>query len=174
MPLISCIKLARKGAVFYVKERLMQAQVNRITCTDDIRRLLSPLSCGEAFECTWAIYLDRHKDVIALSKVAVGDSRGTYMSPELFVRQGIMLVEVTGIVTAHNHIWDPAEPGADDLACFTELATAFEFFEWEYVDNVILSPNDFYSFRERGHFPSSPIRRSDTKVSAASKRTQIR
>lgn len=166
MAVIPHLSLSRKGGILQVKQRLAQSEITRITCADDIRRFLLPLTTCEAFECTWAVYLDRHKHVIAFSKVAIGDTRGTYMSPELFVRQGMMLIDIAGIITAHNHVWDPALPSDEDLESFALLRKAFELFEWDYEDNVILSPNEFYSFKSRGHYapPSRRVPRASNTI----------
>lgn len=143
------IKYQRARAVRERSSGYSRPSLNtKITTAEDVYVELS-----EYRECDRehfiAITLDGASRIIKIRVISIGTLNQSLVHPREVFRPAI-LDNAAGIIVAHNHPSGQTFPSVEDKQITKRLQEAGKIIGIELIDHVILTGDDFYSFREEG------------------------
>jgi DNA repair protein RadC len=94
-------------------------------------------------------YLDSRNGEIASQVVSVGTLNASLVHPREVFEPAINC-SAAQIIIAHNHPSGDSEPSEDDIAITKRLNEAGKILGIEIIDHVIVSRNEWASFKEKG------------------------
>ncbi len=121
----------------------------RIASSADVYEALGPRLAGAEVERFLAIPLDARNRPLGELVIAVGGLVQCPVSPS-DVYRALLREAASGVIFAHNHPSGDPTPSHDDLALTERLALAGELLGVRVLDHVIVTKNDYFSFRDRG------------------------
>lgn len=124
------------------------SEVAAIASTEDVVRIFRPQMLDLAHEECWALYLTSSNRIIERARVSQGGVQGTVVDHRLVVKRALELL-ATQLILVHNHPSGTAEPSEEDKRLTQRIADAAALFDIRLLDHLILTRNDFYTFR--GH-----------------------
>jgi len=138
------VKAVRERSSGYSRPRLN----TKITTASDVDRHLQEYREYDR-EHFIAITLDGASRVINTRVVSIGTLNQSLVHPREVFRPAL-LDNAAGIIVAHNHPSGQCFPSHEDRAITKRLKEAGKLLGIELLDHVILTGDDFYSFREEG------------------------
>lgn len=124
-------------------------QVQTITSSDDVRRMLAPRLEGLQHEECWAVFLTASNRVVDCRRVSQGGVSGTVVDHRLVVKRALELL-VPQIIVVHNHPSGSAQPSADDDAVTERLREAAAMFDIRLLDHIIIARGSHFSYAAQG------------------------
>lgn len=115
---------------------------------DFCRELYNPDSLT-LFETMWAVYLDAKNRVKGFLKISEGGICNTICDPKK-VFMGALACVASGIIVTHNHPSGSTNPSIEDKQLTKKLYTAAKLLDIRFVDHVIITDENYFSFRENG------------------------
>lgn len=100
-------------------------------------------------EHLYAVYLNNDNRVIGDKLVSLGASMETSLDVKDVVRTAI-LTAAEAVILVHNHPSGNCEPTESDLSAAQEVQGCLETFGVQFLDHVIISRKECYSFRSEG------------------------
>ncbi|MDR2825016.1 MAG: DNA repair protein RadC [Prevotellaceae bacterium] len=97
-------------------------------------------------EC-WAAFLDHKLQLIDFKKIAQGGKFSTIIDIKFLLKSAIEK-SAFGVVVAHNHLSNNAEPSDEDFAVTEKIANACKILEIKFIDHVIIARGAYYSFAD--------------------------
>jgi len=148
------LKRAARIAVATELGRRMMAldaagEVQTVTASEDAVRIFRPQMLDLPHEECWALYLTSSNRIIERARISQGGVQGTVVDHRLVVKRALELLS-TQLILAHNHPSGTAEPSEEDKRLTRRIAEAAALFDIRLLDHLILTRNDFYSFRGHG------------------------
>lgn len=95
------------------------------------------------------LYLNQASEVIAYNTVSEGGLTETSVDVRLLL-QGALLTNATQIILAHNHPSGNLKPSSQDDMLTRNVKNACEVMRVHFADHLILSADDYYSYRDEG------------------------
>ena len=95
------------------------------------------------------VLLNHSKKVIGWSKVSTGGPFATIVHPTT-VFQLILLGNAASVILAHNHPSGTLKPSLADIELTKRLSKAGKLFAISVDDHIILTKDDYLSFRDEG------------------------
>lgn len=119
---------------------------------------LAPLLRGEPVEVFAVVCLSTKQRLLAWHLLSRGTRASTPVSiPDVFI-PACLTPGTTGILVLHKHPSGGPVPSADDVALTTRLRAAAAILDLSVLDHLIVGEGEqYYSFREAGHFSPSPV-----------------
>lgn len=97
-------------------------------------------------ECFLTFYLNARHELIGYENTAVGSQTSVEVHPrEVF--KGAILAGAAAIAIAHNHPSGNCEPSENDRDVTARIGEAGELLGIPLLDHVIVTEDDWYSFR---------------------------
>ncbi len=124
-------------------------EVQTVTASEDAVRIFRPQMLDLPHEECWALYLTSSNRIIERARISQGGVQGTVVDHRLVVKRALELLS-TQLILAHNHPSGTAEPSEEDKRLTRRIAEAAALFDIRLLDHLILTRNDFYSFRGHG------------------------
>lgn len=106
---------------------------------------------GKKHEVVYIFILDRNNNLIKIQKISDGNNRQT----EVYVNKIMMSAmenHAASIVIAHNHPSGNSTPSPEDVSTAHYLREVLGTVGINLLDNVIVSDNNYYSFKEDKYF----------------------
>ena len=100
----------------------------------------------EHFLC---LYLNARNQVIHKETVSIGSLSASIVHPREVFRVAIQQLAAS-VILAHNHPSGDVSPSGDDIALTKRLVEAGNIMGIEVLDHIIIAPQEYMSFRERG------------------------
>ena len=104
---------------------------------------------NERKETLIALYLDLSNRVLDYEIVALGNGNTVIAKPKDILFKAVKL-SANGIIIAHNHPQGEAKPSNEDINFTERLIKACKILGFELLDHIILSDDEYFSFREEG------------------------
>ena len=125
--------------------------VETITCASDAYRIFEKFGLAEqAEEVICMICLNAKGKVIGLHEVSRGDATTSPVHPrEIFKRA--LVNNAVSVIVAHNHPSGDPEPSSVDVLITERLQSAGRLLGIRLQNHIIVSPDDYYSFRGDGN-----------------------
>ena len=95
------------------------------------------------------LYLNQASEIIACNTVSEGGLTETSVDVRLIL-QGALLTNATQIILAHNHPSGNLKPSSQDDMLTRNVKNACEVMRVHFADHLILSADDYYSYRDEG------------------------
>lgn len=108
----------------------------------------------DTHECLYAIYLNSKNEYVDHKLLTEGGYSNTIIDPRRLISHAFSK-HSNNIVLAHNHTSGIARPSKKDIERTKELLSVMQYLEFNLVDHLIITKDDYYSFRDEGHLNSS-------------------
>lgn len=146
-------RASRIAAAAELGRRMMALEadvsVQTITSTEDVVRLFRPKLAELQHEECWALFLTTSNRIIESFRVGQGGVQGTVVDQRLLIKRSLELL-CSRIILLHNHPSGAAQPSMADKQLTQRVAEAAKLFDIELLDHIIISRNEFFSFRAEG------------------------
>ena len=139
-------------AAFELGRRRNSADVKQkksICSSNEIFKLMQSRIGDIKHEEFWAIYLNNKNIVIGEKQISSGGITHTVVDTKIIARHAISLL-ATGIIVCHNHPAENKNPSPEDIRLTKQIAQAMQLIDCRFLDHVIVSGNDYYSFCDEG------------------------
>jgi DNA repair protein RadC len=93
--------------------------------------------------------LDGNHDVIAYNTIGIGTATSCTFHPREVFQPAIAVGSVS-IILAHNHPSNNNEPSKEDLAVTKLAKECSKMLGIKFLDHIIITDTDYYSFQDRG------------------------
>jgi DNA repair protein RadC len=141
--IISALELGRRR-----KER-DPVKREKITCSEDIYRLMRPHLQDEVREEFWIVMLNRANLVMKKYPVSQGGVSGTVADPKLIFKAALQL-PASAIILVHNHPSGNLKPSTADIQLTQKLKQAGNMLDLPVLDHVIYTDQHYFSFADEG------------------------
>ncbi|MEW6040825.1 MAG: DNA repair protein RadC [Elusimicrobiota bacterium] len=96
-----------------------------------------------------ALYINARNELICKEFISIGTLDASIAHPREVFSPAI-LCSAFGVILSHNHPSGSATPSDYDRKMTRQLVEAGKILGIEVLDHIIVTPEDFYSFRENG------------------------
>lgn len=141
--IISALELGRRR-----KER-NPVKREKITCSEDIYRLMRPHLQDEVREEFWIVMLNRANLVMKKYPVSQGGVSGTVADPKLIFKAALQL-PASAIILVHNHPSGNLKPSTADIQLTQKLKQAGNMLDLPVLDHIIYTDQHYFSFADEG------------------------
>lgn len=115
---------------------------------------LAPYMSDLPHEEFWIILLNRVLHPIGVQQISKGGVTGTVVDAKMVFRPALESL-ATGIILCHNHPSGNVEPSDEDVRLTRRLVSAGQALDINVVDHLIVSDNNYFSFRDNGILKNS-------------------
>lgn len=129
--------------------RLKLAKGEYLTKPDAVRRLLQSSIGTLEYEAFVVIHLNSQQQVLAYTELF----RGTIDAASIYTREVVkdaLKHNAGAVIFAHNHPSGSVKESAADRRITQRLIAALKTVDIPVLDHLIVSPDDFLSFAEKG------------------------
>ncbi|MBQ6654799.1 MAG: DNA repair protein RadC [Erysipelotrichaceae bacterium] len=147
------IGLAKGSEILACLEIIRRVNYQKTLMSDvisDPKALISWLRCfigNRDQEYFLAIFLNSHNRVISYVRLAQGANNVVSVEPGEIYRQAMRL-KASSLIIAHNHPSQIVEPSLADNLTTAQLERAGRMMNIPLKDHIIVSFNDYYSYRQ--------------------------
>jgi len=114
-------------------------------------RLIWDMEEFEIRESFYALYFNTKLDVIGYRKIADGGLDAVMVDMRL-IMSSALLCNATRIAVAHNHPSGTLRPSAADRTLTNKIIEAGKVLDIQLLDHIVLTSDNYYSFRDEGEF----------------------
>jgi DNA repair protein RadC len=122
-------------------------QQGKIDSPDMVRNFLISSLSGEKIEKIYVLTLDCANRVISYKEFESGTANKSFLIPRKIAEMALNNKAVS-IIIAHNHPGGTLKPSQSDVATTISVKKALEAIEVFLLDHIIVSNNDYFSFKE--------------------------
>jgi DNA repair protein RadC len=141
---IVSLEVVKESALPYPYEK------RKITCPADVVDIARQFIGNKDREHLAVMCLSTKNEVQCLSVVSIGDLNSAIATPREIFKLAV-LSNSASIVLFHNHPSGDPIASRQDLDVTKRIKEAGELLGIELLDHVIITPNDYYSIKEKGH-----------------------
>tara|TARA_R110000764_G_scaffold175171_8_gene261509 strand:+ start:729 stop:1184 length:456 start_codon:yes stop_codon:yes gene_type:complete len=105
--------------------------------------------CMDNHEEFKILHLNNSNSVVNVHHVSKGGLTGTLVDVRLAVREALHIV-CAGVIICHNHPSGTTKPSQADRAITQKLKTAFNYFDINVLDHIILTRETYLSMADEG------------------------
>ncbi len=116
---------------------------------EKIIEYISTYYIGRLTECSYMFTLDRTMHLTGVIKLSEGTVNQTHVYPQKVAEYAIMH-KADSVIIAHNHPAGTLEPSEQDVQVAKAVEMALMGVGVNYYDNLIITPDNYYSFKENG------------------------
>jgi DNA repair protein RadC len=88
-------------------------------------------------------------DTIGYAKISQGGVSGTHVDTKIIAKYALDSL-CTNLILCHNHPSGFLKPSRQDLEMTEEITKGLKYLDIEVTDHIIITEEEFYSFREEG------------------------
>lgn len=121
---------------------------NSLECSNALR-LKWKKGTIEKYESVYAIYLNRSRIQIDHQLINQGNYDETNFNYSLLI-EWALTKNSRNIITSHNHTSGIAKPSEVDIELTKQLVVLCRMLGINLVDHIIITADDYYSFRDHG------------------------
>ena len=143
-------KAAQIKAIFELNKRFQSHKINykEIYNPKQIYEYIKYDLKYKTQEHLLAIYLRKNK-IISKKLINIGTSDQTLISHKEII-SGAIRENAQGIIIAHNHPSGDPNPSREDILATKKLQKIARDLEMSLLDHIIISKNNYFSFKEKG------------------------
>ncbi|NLD45756.1 MAG: JAB domain-containing protein [Clostridiaceae bacterium] len=133
------------------KSRIKLNDIPSAESSKDIYNLLIQIWSNkiESIEESIVLYLNRCNRVISFLRLSSGGQKSSIVEPSIIFKTGL-LVNATRVILSHNHPGGDIIPSIADNELTEQLFKAGNLIGLELFDHLIITRNDFFSYRDKG------------------------
>ncbi len=123
--------------------------VPKITCSNDVNKLMVPLIGDLNHEEFWVLYLNNSNKVIFKQQLSKGGLTATIVDIRLVYKKAIELSAV-GMIVCHNHPSGKLKPSNADIQLTQKIKEAGVTLDIKLLDHLIVTEKNYFSFADEG------------------------
>lgn len=143
---VGAAKASQIMAAIEFSKRFLIKDTTRITCADDIIKLVDELE-NKKQEYFLTLTLDGAHNLIQKRTVFIGILNQSLVHPREVFADAIT-DRAAGIIFVHNHPSGNIEPSKEDIAVTERLMRVGKLVGINVVDHIIISKNGYFSFKK--------------------------
>jgi len=137
-------------AAFELTKRALEVEDNNLSTINSAKDTVAQLqelrtAMKEHFV---VLYLNAKNQLIYKETISIGTLNASLIHPREVFEPAIKNLTVQ-IIIAHNHPSGDTEPSTDDIAITKRLVESGKILGIEIIDHVIITKNDFLSFKDK-------------------------
>ena len=133
--------------VILVKEDSIGIQEQKHTDASSIAPLLFKHFEALDRECFAVVLLNGNNRIIGINTVSIGSLNQTITDPREVFKPAI-LSNAAAVILAHNHPSGEASPSQKDILLTQQLVAAGQLLGIPLRDHLVVTKNDYFSFRQ--------------------------
>lgn len=146
-----------------MKHRLGKHQQIQIHSSSDIYKVLQPIfrripKRDRNREHFWLMTLDSSQTIRTLELLGLGTQRNVLIDP-MEVYHRALHWQASSIVAIHNHPSGKLQPSRADKTVTEKLVEAGRFLNIRFLDHLIISEDNYFSFLDEGVFETLETRK---------------
>jgi len=141
------LKLCQAVSERYAKTKILKKI--SLTSPEAVADFLRQKIGRENKEYFFILVLDTRNNLIKDITVSIGTLNANLVHPREVFKEAIQF-NAAQVIVAHNHPSGDPEPSEDDLEITKRLIKAGKILGIEVLDHIIVTKNDFLSFKEKG------------------------
>ncbi len=141
--IVAALELGKRRNISEVIER------KQIKSSKDIFEIFGQKLGDLPYEEFWLIILNRANKIIEMKRISAGGVSGTVTDIKIILKAAIEKT-ASGIIVCHNHPSGNIKPSSADINLTKKLKSACELVDISFLDHLIVSYNQFYSFADEG------------------------
>lgn len=141
--ILAACELGKRRQTEHAEER------QQLNSADAIYDLLRPKMQDLDVEEAWVVLLNQNYRLINYKRISHGGISETSVDIRLLIKEAI-LNNATVLALAHNHPSNNAHPSGEDERLTQRVKKACEVMRIYFLDHVIMTDGQFYSFRNSG------------------------
>lgn len=123
--------------------------IRNSTDTSEVLREVFDADELNIYECFYILLLNNSLKVQGYAKISQGGISQTTADTRLIAKYAIDSL-ASNVVLAHNHPSGNTNPSGQDKRLTDNIVKALQLLEVKVIDHIILTDNDYYSFRDGG------------------------
>lgn len=123
--------------------------IRNSTDTSEVLREVFDADEINIYECFYILLLNNSLKVQGYAKISQGGISQTTADTRLIAKYAIDSL-ASNVVLAHNHPSGNTSPSGQDKRLTDNIVKALDLLEIKVIDHIILTDNDYYSFRDGG------------------------
>lgn len=123
--------------------------IRNSTDTSEVLREVFDADEINIYECFYILLLNNSLKVQGFAKISQGGISQTTADTRLIAKYAIDSL-ASNVVLAHNHPSGNTSPSGQDKRLTDNIVKALDLLEIKVIDHIILTDNDYYSFRDGG------------------------
>lgn len=132
------------------RRKMSEAQKgHQIKNSRNIFDIFHPMLADIHHEEFWILLLNRSNTVIHKAKISQGGITATIVDVKIILKMALEKLAV-GLLVCHNHPSGNLFPSASDFEITRKIKNACETVEIAFLDHLIISGNNYYSFADEG------------------------
>lgn len=124
-------------------------EINKITCSKDIFKIMHPKIGDIDYEEFWLITLAKNNKIIQIKKVSHGGVSGTVVDAKILFNIALQDL-ASGIILVHNHPSGNTNPSEQDIKITKKIRNAAENLDITLLDHLIITQQSYCSFADDG------------------------
>ncbi|MDR3049399.1 MAG: DNA repair protein RadC [Elusimicrobiota bacterium] len=104
---------------------------------------------GQTVEKIYLLFLNSANKITGSCEIESGTVNKSIVLPQKFVKEALKN-EAASIIMAHNHPGGSLKPSQNDIDSTQTLKAAFAAVDITFLDHIIISGKDYFSFKEYG------------------------
>ncbi|MDR0822545.1 MAG: DNA repair protein RadC [Endomicrobium sp.] len=104
---------------------------------------------GESVEKIYLLFLSSANKLISSCEIESGTVNKSIVLPQKFVIEALKQ-KAAAVIMAHNHPAGSLKPSQNDIDSTKTLKDAFNAVDISFLDHIIISGKDYFSFKEYG------------------------
>lgn len=114
-----------------------------------IYNYMHPIMQDLDVEEAWVLLMNRNLKLIKALRISHGGITGASIDVRIILKEAL-LNNATVLALSHNHPSNNARPSRDDDAVTLKMKKACETMDIHFLDHVIVTDGNYYSYREMG------------------------
>ncbi|MBA4417862.1 MAG: hypothetical protein C0392_08130 [Syntrophus sp. (in: bacteria)] len=139
----ACFELAKR------QELELDLGSYQITDPQGVARAVRSHIRDKAKEHFKLILLNTRSKIIRISTISVGTLNASLVHPREVFKEAL-IHNASSVILAHNHPSGETEPSEEDRGITKRLRDAGKIMGIEVLDHIIITGNDYFSFKEQG------------------------
>lgn len=132
-----------KYSEFKVKEK------EKLSSPQEVVEFLKNIIGNSSEEKMYAIYLNASNKVLDIEKLSDGTVCRAAVYPNQIAKMAL-LKNARSVIVSHNHPGDVCKPSQNDIIATEAIQKALKTIEVVLLDHIIVTTNDYYSFKDNG------------------------
>jgi DNA repair protein RadC len=144
----ACLEIARRIKIESDRINKKKKKYNSVGCPEDIYNIIRLEIINDNRENFFVISLDIRNRFIGIDKVSTGTLSASLVHPRETFESAIRR-HAAHIIIAHNHPSGDPDPSEDDIKITKRIVDAGKIMGIDVLDHLIITDNDFISFKEK-------------------------
>ena len=131
------------------RRRAEDVVVNKVTSSQTVFELMTPLIGDLAHEEFWVLFLNNANKILEKQQLSKGGITGTLVDVRLIMKQSVMY-GATSIILCHNHPSGTLQVSEPDRKITNKIKKACELLDIRLLDHLIITEKSYLSFTDEG------------------------